>query len=87
MKGQPVEVIHASLVIPTYQPNLPDPHPVFHEKRSYQGASGRVYPLSVTNGLGHEKQDKAWDCYTLENEYLLPVGDRTSTARAGNRSL
>lgn len=69
-EGEPVLLTHGPLSIPTYEPCPPDKNPVFHEKRSYQGASGRVYPLPVTDRLGHEKKDKFWDCYTLENEYL-----------------
>ncbi len=70
MNEQPVQVIREPLILPTYEPFPPDPNPVFHEKRAYQGASGRIYPLSATDRLRHEKRDKAWDCYTLENEYL-----------------
>ncbi len=68
--GKTIRLTHGPLCIPTYEPYPPDKNPVFHEKRSYQGASGRVYPLPVTDRLSHEKKDRFWDCYTLENEYL-----------------
>ena len=34
-------------VIPTYIPKEPNAMPMFFEKKPYQGASGRLYPLPV----------------------------------------
>ncbi|MEN9358967.1 MAG: hypothetical protein RL095_502, partial [Verrucomicrobiota bacterium] len=34
--------------IPTYEPCAPEKHPMFLEKRVYQGSSGKVYPLPFT---------------------------------------
>lgn len=61
------------MVIPTYVPHQADKNPIFYEKRSYQGASGRTYPLPVTDKLSHEKVDKVYDSITLENEYIKIV--------------
>lgn len=65
-----VQLERKSVVIPTYVPFAPDKNPIFHEKRAYQGAHGRIYPLPVTDKLSHEKVDKEYDSVTLENEYI-----------------
>ena len=65
-----VEMKREPVVIPTYIPHAPDKNPIFHEKRSYQGASGRIYPIPVTDKLSHEKVDKEFDSVTLENDTI-----------------
>lgn len=65
-----VKMKRENVVIPTYSPCAPDKNPIFHEKRSYQGASGRIYPLPVTDRLSHEKADREYDSFTLENEFI-----------------
>ena len=57
-------------VIPTYLPAAPDKHPMFLDKRVYQGSSGRVYPLPFTDRIAETKTDRAWQAIWLENEYL-----------------
>ena len=44
---------------------------MFFEKRPYQGASGRVYPLPYADGITDTRVDQEYEVYTLENEYLL----------------
>jgi len=63
-----VQVTHE--VIPTYLPAAPDGHPMFLEKRVYQGSSGRVYPLPFTDRISESMVDRRWDAIWLENEYL-----------------
>lgn len=58
------------VVIPTYEPHLPDPNPMFLEKRVYQGSSGRVYPLPFIDRIAEKKTDREWTAVYLENEYL-----------------
>ncbi len=66
----PVSCRTESTVIPTYEPALPDPNPMFLEKRVYQGSSGRVYPLPFIDRIAETKTDRAYKVITLENEYL-----------------
>jgi tetratricopeptide (TPR) repeat protein len=68
--GAKVEMKRKPVSIPTYVPYPADRNPVFYEKRAYQGASGRIYPLPLTDRLRHEKTDKAYDSVTLENRYI-----------------
>ncbi len=57
-------------VIPTYLPAAPDKHPMFLDKRVYQGSSGRIYPLPFTDRISETKTDRAWQAIWLENEFL-----------------
>ena len=57
-------------IIPTYVPKKPNDLPMFFEKKPYQGASGRLYPLPYSDGITDEKQDVSYEVYTLENEYV-----------------
>ncbi len=82
---QPVSVRITEEVIPTYLPAPPDRHPMFLEKRVYQGSSGKVYPLPFTDRIAETKTDRAWKAIWLENDYLrlmvLPeIGGRIHVA-------
>ena len=71
-------------IIPTYLPAAPDKHPMFLEKRVYQGSSGKVYPLPFTDRIAETKTDRAWKAIWLENEYLRghgAAGDRRADSR------
>ena len=46
-----VTVQETSVVIPTYKPCAAEKGPLFIEKRAYQGSSGKVYPLPVTERI------------------------------------
>ena len=65
-----VDIIRSPIVIPTYIPHEADKNPIYHEKRAYQGASGKIYPAPITDRLSHKKVDKEYDSVTLENEYI-----------------
>ena len=56
--------------IPTYKLALPEKSPLFIEKRAYQGSTGKVYPLPVTEKIYDEKELKEYKALILENEYL-----------------
>lgn len=56
--------------IPTYPIPAPDAHPMFFEKRVYQGSSGRVYPLAFYSRLSDTLADQPWDIWILENDYI-----------------
>ena len=56
--------------IPTYEPHEPNKNPIFFEKRAYQGAEGKVYPIPFTDRLRNEPADKDYTTGNLENKYL-----------------
>ena len=58
------------LTIPTYQPGAPESLPMFFEKKPYQGASGRLYPIPFTTKISDEKKDVVYNGAVLENEYI-----------------
>ena len=68
--AQKVHVQRAPQTIPTYIPKAPIELPMFFEKKPYQGASGRLYPLPYSDGITDEKVDVSYEVYTLENEYI-----------------
>ncbi|TQJ30048.1 DUF5107 domain-containing protein [Microbacterium sp. SLBN-146] len=67
--------------IDTYDAGHPDRYPLFLDRRVYQGSSGRVYPLPMTDAVSHTKRPREWQAIHLENAYvrlmLLPeIGGR-----------
>src|SRR5580700_373050 len=66
----PVKAWHAPVSMLTYMPAVPDPNPLFLEKRVYQGSSGRVYPLPVIDYVGRVPHPHSWDAVHIENEFL-----------------
>ena len=58
------------VIISTYRVGEAEKAPLFLEKRAYQGSSGKVYPLPVTEKIYDEKEDKEYNAIILENEYL-----------------
>jgi len=70
MSTTPVRAWREEIKIPTYGIGCPDRNPMFLDKRVYQGASGRVYPLRVIDRIDDEKHDRPWHAVFLENEYL-----------------
>lgn len=58
------------MVIPTYIPRKAMDLPMFFEKKPYQGASGRLYPLPFSDSISDDKTDIEYDVYTIENEYV-----------------
>ena len=68
--SEKVTLTRAQEVIPTYVPKPPIELPMFFEKKPYQGATGRLYPLPYSDGITDEKRDVSYEVYTLENEYI-----------------
>ncbi len=56
--------------IETYEPKESMKLPMFFEKKPYQGASGKLYPLQFTDSLNDEKTEKEYTVGVLENEYI-----------------
>lgn len=65
-----VKIWEEKVVIPTYEVYPPDKNPRFYEKRAYQGSSGKVYPLPVTEKINDKKVNKEYQGVFLENDYL-----------------
>ena len=66
----PVKMWEEETVIPTYPVGEPIKHPMFLEKRVYQGSSGKVYPYPVIDKIYGEKEDRTYRLVWLENDYL-----------------
>lgn len=56
--------------IPTYTAGKPEKAPLFIEKRAYQGSTGKIYPLPVTEKIHDEKEDREYTAVILENDYI-----------------
>lgn len=65
-----VKLVKEQRVIPTYVPRKAMDLPMFFERKPYQGASGRLYPLPFSDSISDEKTDVEYEVYTLENEYI-----------------
>ena len=61
------------IVIPTCLPLAPDKNPMFLEKRVYQGSSGRVYPLPLTDRIASRPVDRKLRYARGKFQNLLPL--------------
>lgn len=66
-----VHVWEDQILLPTYKAAAPETAPLFLENRAYQGSTGKVYPLPVTEKISDEKEDVSYRAVYLENDYLL----------------
>ena len=71
MSNKQVHVWEETITLPTYKVYPPEKSPLFIENRAYQGSSGKVYPLPVTEKISDEKEDVEYKAIYLENDYLL----------------
>ena len=65
-----VTVRRDTVTLPSWLPAAPERHPMFLEKRVYQGSSGRVYPLPFTDRIAERPVPHDWQAIHLENEFL-----------------
>ncbi|MBR4331949.1 MAG: DUF5107 domain-containing protein [Clostridia bacterium] len=63
-------IYEQTVTIPTYQAGTPEKSPLFIEKRAYQGSTGKVYPVPVTEKISETKEDVQYKAVILENDYL-----------------
>ena len=63
-------VYEQTVTIPTYKAAEPEKSPLFIEKRAYQGSTGKVYPVPVTEKISEVKEDAQYKAVILENDYL-----------------
>lgn len=66
----PVKAWEQAVTMLTYEPEMPDPNPMFLEKRVYQGSSGRVYPIPVIDRIATEPIEREWKAVHIENDFL-----------------
>ncbi len=81
----PSKIERKKIKIPTYPIGSAEPLPLFFEKRPYQGASGKLYPIPYVTNFSDERVDVEYDGITLENDYirveLLPeIGGKINRA-------
>ena len=65
-----VKIWEEDVSIPTYKIHSAEKAPLFLEKRAYQGSTGKVYPLPVTEKVSDVCREVAYHAVWLENEYL-----------------
>ncbi len=65
-----VRVYEQEIHLPTYRAGEPEKNPLFIEKRAYQGSTGKVYPVPVTEKVSEIREDVAYRAVILENDYL-----------------
>ena len=65
-----VKVERKPTVIPSYVPGKPNDLPFFLEKKPYQGATGRIYPVPFIDSISNERREKSYDLIKLENDYI-----------------
>lgn len=65
-----VSVWEEAVTIPTYKACAPEKSPLFIENRAYQGSSGKVYPLPVTEKITDRREEVSYRAVFLENDYL-----------------
>ena len=65
-----VHVWEETITLPTYKAAAAEKSPLFLENRAYQGSTGKVYPLPVTEKISDEKEDVEYRAVYLENDYL-----------------
>lgn len=70
MKNASAKIWEETILLPTYPAAEPEKNPLFIEKRAYQGSTGKVYPLPVTEKVYDKKEDRPYHAVWLENEYL-----------------
>lgn len=69
-KRNSVHVSKEIVQLPTYEPAAPGRHPMFLERRVYQGSSGKVYPIPFTDRIAEEPVPRDWEAVHLENEFV-----------------
>jgi uncharacterized protein DUF5107 len=65
-----VRIWEEDLRFPTYAPLPADRHPMFLERRVYQGSKGAIYPLPLISRIADEPTDRTYRGVYLENEYI-----------------
>ncbi len=70
------EIREEIIKIPTYKIAEPEKSPLFIEKRAYQGSTGKVYPLPVTEKIYYEKELKEYGRLLCEYKKYTKINQR-----------
>jgi len=65
-----VEAEAVTVEYPTYPVSEPEKHPLFFEKRVYQGSNGKVYPLPFIDKVFDVPRIQRYQAIRLENEFV-----------------
>ncbi len=62
-----VQADEITVEYPTYPVGAPEKHPLFFEKRVYQGSNGKVYPLPFIDKVFDVPEPRRYQAIRLEN--------------------
>jgi len=65
-----VQADEITVEYPTYAVGEPEKHPLFFEKRVYQGSNGKVYPLPFIDKVFDEPEPRGYQAIRLENRFV-----------------
>ncbi|MBV9878045.1 MAG: DUF5107 domain-containing protein [Verrucomicrobia bacterium] len=65
-----VQADEITVEYPTYAVGEPEKHPLFFEKRVYQGSNGKVYPLPFIDKVFDEPELRRYQAIRLENRFV-----------------
>jgi tetratricopeptide (TPR) repeat protein len=65
-----VQVEEVTVEYPTYPVSEPEKHPLFFEKRVYQGSNGKVYPLPFIDKVFDVPRVRQYRGIRLENQFV-----------------
>ncbi len=65
-----VQADEITVEYPTYPVGEPDKHPLFFEKRVYQGSNGKVYPLPFIDKVFDIPEPRQYQAIRLENRFV-----------------
>ena len=65
-----VKVWQEPLVLKSYIVEKPDPNPRFYEGTGHQGVQRHAYPYPMSDVLTDDFEDKSYQTFYLENEYI-----------------
>src|SRR5580704_12461669 len=65
-----VQAEEITVEYPTYPVGEPDKHPLFFEKRVYQGSNGKVYPLPFIDKVFDIQEPRQYQAIRLENRFV-----------------
>ena len=70
--NSPAQVLAEEITVeyPTYAVGQPEKHPLFFEKRVYQGSNGKVYPLPFIDKVFDVPELRRYRALRLENEFV-----------------
>ena len=71
---KPVRIWEEPCIIPTYKVYPPEKSPLFIEKRAYQGSTGKVYPLPVTEKISDTKEDVTYHAVASSGHMIRLTG-------------